>query len=169
MELSIEQSLNKDKEAFIEAINSCTPTLYKIGKNMVENDEDIGDAIQDTILTAYEKVNTLKDSKYFNTWVVRIFINKCNCILNKRKPNIALDDAYNIGCKDGSIKDLELKEAINKLKKDYKLVIILYYIMGFSIKEICSILNEKEGTIKSRLCRARNDLRDFYGVNKEDN
>lgn len=157
----------EDKELFIQSINQCTPRLYKMGKSILKNDEDIGDAIQDTILTAYEKLHTLKEEKFFDTWVVRIFINKCNYILKKSKKTINIEEVYNIGSKDEKIQNLELKEAINTLKEDYRIVITLYYIVGFSIKEICSILDEKEGTIKSRLCRARNVLRDFYDVNRE--
>ncbi|MEG1002846.1 MAG: sigma factor-like helix-turn-helix DNA-binding protein, partial [Clostridium sp.] len=68
--------------------------------------------------------------------------------------------------KDTDFKNLELKESINYLRKDYKIVITLYYIMGFSIKEISMTLNEKEGTVKSRLSRARNELRDYYSITK---
>lgn len=107
-------------EAFIKAMDTINTQLYKMGKTLLKNDEDIGDAIQETILTAYEKLPTLK-------------------------------------------------EAIQSLDEKYKIVISLYYIMGFSLKEICSILNEKEGTIKSRLCRGRNALRKFYNFNEEVN
>lgn len=156
-------------EAFIKAMNTINTQLYKMGKTLLKNDEDIGDAIQETILTAYEKLPTLKEDKYFNTWVTRIFINKCNLILNKKKSTINIEEAYFIGKKDKSLLDIELKEAIQSLDKKYKIVISLYYIMGFSLKEICSILNEKEGTIKSRLCRGRNALRKFYNFNEEVN
>lgn len=157
-----------DKEGFIENIKKCTPILYKMGKVILKNDEDIGDAIQETILTGYEKIKTLKDEKYFKTWIVRIFINKCNLMLKKKKKTISIDEVYDIGYKDKRIESLEIKEAVESLKEDYKVVITLYYIIGFSIKEICSILNEKEGTIKSRLCRGRNSLRSFFD-NREEN
>lgn len=167
MENLLYKAIQGDKESFIEAINKCTLQLYKMGKTILKNDEDIADVIQDTILTAYEKLNTLKEPKFFNTWVVRIFINKCNALLKKNKTIINIEDISHISSKDKNLRSLELKEAISDLKEDYRTVITLHYIMGFSIKEICSILDEKEGTIKSRLCRARNDLRYFYGINKE--
>ncbi|EGT3616991.1 sigma-70 family RNA polymerase sigma factor [Clostridium perfringens] len=167
MQWLIEKALEGDHEAFIEIINKSTKQMYGIGKSILKKDEDIGDAIQETIMIAYEKLHTLKEPKYFNTWLIRILINRCNYISNRNKKVISIEDINVVSSyKENGIRDLELKEAINELKEPYRVVITLYYIMGFSIKEISSILDEKEGTIKSKLSRARNDLRDFYGVNK---
>lgn len=162
----IEKALGGEQGAFIEIINGSTEQMYRIGKSILKNDEDVGDAMQETIMIAYERLHTLKEPKFFNTWLIRILINRCNYILNRNKKIISIDDINTISYKEKGIRNLELNEAINELKKDYRIVITLYYIMGFSVKEISAILDEKEGTIKSRLCRARNDLRDFYGVNK---
>ena len=152
MEILIYKAQRGDREAFIKAINSCTKQLYKMGKTMRLDDEDIGDAM----------INTLKEPKFFKTWVVRIFINKCNSILNSKKKIVLLDDfkAVEEVCEVSS--NEELQEAIEQLKKDYKTIINLYYIMGYSIREISYILEEKEGTVKSKLSRARNELRKIY-------
>lgn len=166
MQVLIEKALKGDHGAFIEIIEKSTGQLYKVGRAILKNDDDIGDALQETIMIAYEKLHTLKEPKYFNTWLVRILINRCNYIISKNRKVISLDDVNTLTYKDNGFKSLELNEAINELKEDYRIAITLYYIMGFSVKEICSILDEKEGTIKSRLCRARNDLREFYGVSK---
>ncbi|GAA0673430.1 MULTISPECIES: sigma-70 family RNA polymerase sigma factor [Clostridium] len=162
MEILIYKAQRGNREAFIKAINSCTKQLYKIGKSMRLNDEDIGDAMQETILTAYKKINTLKEPKFFKTWLVRIFINKCNSILNSNKKIVLLDDfkAVEEVCEVSSNEDLQ--DAIDQLKEDYKNVINLYYIMGYSIREISYILEEKEGTVKSKLSRARSELRKVY-------
>lgn len=168
MQNLIEKALNGDNEAFVEIINKSTEKMYGIGKSILKNDEDIGDAIQESIIIAYEKLHTLKEPKYFNTWLIRILINRCNYILRRNKKVISLEDINLVSSyKEKSIRNLELNEAINELKESYRIVITLYYIMGFNIKEISSILDEKEGTVKSKLSRARNDLREFYGINKE--
>lgn len=166
MQELIEKALGGEQEAFIEIINKSTGQMYRIGKSILKNDEDVGDAMQETIMIAYERLHTLKEPKFFNTWLIRILINRCNYILNRNKKIISIDDINAVSYKEKGIINLELNEAINQLKEDYRIVITLYYIMGFSVKEISAILDDKEGTIKSRLCRARNDLRDFYGVNK---
>ena len=165
----VEKAIHGDKEAFISAIDKCTPILYKLGYKLGMNDEDTGDAMQDTILAAYEKILTLKNPEYFKTWLIRIFINRCNSIRKKNKKIISIDnlkDTMSVNDRDHN-DNLELNEAINNLSYDYKTVIVLYYIMGFTIKEMCSILDKKEGTIKSQLSRARNELRKFYKVSEE--
>lgn len=163
MEILIYKAQRGDREAFIKAINSCTKQLYKMGKTMRLDDEDIGDAMQETILISYKKINTLKEPKFFKTWVVRIFINQCNSILNRKKKIVLLDDFKSIEKEtpDESSKE-DLKESIEQLKEDYRTIINLYYIMGYSIREISYILDEKEGTVKSKLSRARNELRKIY-------
>lgn len=163
----IERAKRGDSESFIEAITLCNSELYKIGKAMSLNDEDIGDLIQETILTAYKKINTLKKVDFFKTWLIRIFINKSNSLKKKNGKVIFMEDINAINLKEDFKGDnLHLRESINKLKKDSKEVIILFYIMGYSIKEISTILQLKEGSIKSRLSRARNDLRILYGVHE---
>jgi len=168
MEKLVIKAKKGDSEAFMEAINKCSNQLYKIGKTMMLSDEDVGDIIQETILVAYKKINTLKEPAYFKTWLIRIFMNKCNYLKKQNSKIIFIEDINSLN-KEGELgaTDLELREAINNLKNDNKEVIILFYIMGYSIKEISSILEVKEGTIKSRLCRARNDLRISYGIQEE--
>ena len=88
----VEKAIHGDKEAFISAIDKCTPILYKLGYKLGMNDEDTGDAMQDTILAAYEKIWTLKNPEYFKTWLIRIFINRCNSIRKKNKKIISIDN-----------------------------------------------------------------------------
>ena len=73
------------KDAFIREVRDAEAMLYHISKSILKNDSDCGDAVQETILKAYEKLPTLKKEKYFRTWITRILINECKGILRKRK------------------------------------------------------------------------------------
>lgn len=168
MENLVIKAQKGDSEAFIEVINKCTTQLYKIGKTMMLKDEDVGDIIQETILVAYKKINTLKEPAYFKTWLVKIFMNKCNYLKKQNGKIIFIEDINRLNSESElGTTNIELKEAISNLKNDNREVINLFYIMGYSIKEISLILEVKEGTIKSRLCRARNDLRVLYSIQEE--
>ena len=144
-------------------------TMYKTAKAILNNEEDIGDAIQETILSAYKSISNLKKSKYFKTWLTRILINKCNDILRANK-NIVFIDKYtkeefyeeNIDAR------LEFDECFEKLGSDYKLVLSLYYVDGFNTREISEILNENENTIKSRLSRGRKRFEIFLLNNNKE-
>ena len=72
------------KDVFIKEVRDAEAMLYHISKSILKNDSDCGDAVQETILKAYEKLPTLKKEKYFRTWITKILINECNGILRKR-------------------------------------------------------------------------------------
>lgn len=167
MELMIKRAQKGDKEAFIKLMEKYTQDMYKVAKFRLNSEEDIGDAIQETILSAYKNICMLKNTNYFKTWLIRILINKCNDIIANNKNIVYVEEYYESSIKDEISQDkfennIAFKEVLEKLSEAYRTVIVLYYVNGFNTREISEILNEKEGTIKSRLSRAREKLREFY-------
>ena len=162
----VKKAKRGDEEAFISLIKQYEQVLYKVASRMLSNNEDVADALQETIMLAYEKIHTLKNEGYFNTWICRILINKCNYILNKNKNVIVVDEILPQKLNNNDFLKVELEDALNSLNKDYKLAMILYYILGFSTKEISEFIKEPEGTIKSRLSRAKTILRENYFKNE---
>jgi RNA polymerase sigma-70 factor, ECF subfamily len=166
MELLIKQAQTGDKEAFIQAINEYMSQMYKVAKTRLKSEEDIGDAIQDTILSAYKGLSKLRQPCYFRTWIIKILINKCNDIVQRNlkfvEDDILIHDT-NISIMYNSFEEqLDFKEILDTLSTEYRTVITLYYINGFTTREIAEILKEKEGTIKSKLSRARQKLKSYY-------
>lgn len=132
----------------------------------MNNEEDVADAMQDAIISAYEKLNTLKNDEYFNTWICKILINKCNSLLNKKK-NISVMNEHLFPEKgNDEFQKIELEDALNSLNEVYRLALILYYIVGLNVKEISEFLKEPEGTIKARLSRSKSILRNNYYKNE---
>lgn len=168
MEINIlvKKAKRGDGEAFISLIKQYEQVLYKVASRMLSNDEDVADALQETIMLGYEKINTLKNERCFNTWICKILINKCNYILNKNKNVIVVDEILPQKLNNNDFLKIELEDALNSLNKDYKLAMILYYLVGLSTKEISEFIKEPEGTIKSRLSRAKTILRENYFNNE---
>ena len=108
----------------------------------------------------------LRSEEFFNTWICKILINKCNGILKRNKKVIYVEEVLPQEFNNHDFLEIELnielKDALNSLKKDYKFVMILYYIVGLSTKEIGEFISEPEGTVKSRLSRAKSILREKY-------
>lgn len=73
-----------DSDVFCRLMDMQTQSMYKIARSYLGNDEDAADAIQDTILSCYENLLSLKNNKYFQTWLTRILINKCKDMLHKK-------------------------------------------------------------------------------------
>jgi RNA polymerase sigma factor (sigma-70 family) len=162
----VKKAKKGDGEAFVSLVKQYEDVLYRTANRLLNNDEDVADAMQDAIISAYEKLHTLKNDEYFNTWICKILINKCNSLLNKNKNISVIDENLLLQKKDDEFQKIELKDALNSLNEVYKLALILYYIVGLNVKEISEFLKEPEGTIKSRLSRAKSILRHNYYSNE---
>ena len=73
----VKRAQRRDKEAFCKLINLHMKDMYRTAIAILANEEDVGDAMQDTILSCWEKIDTLKKAQYFKTWLTRILINHC--------------------------------------------------------------------------------------------
>ncbi|MEM5017326.1 sigma-70 family RNA polymerase sigma factor [Metabacillus indicus] len=158
----VKKAKKGDGEAFVLLVRQYEDVLYRTASRLLNNDEDVADAMQDTIISAYEKLHTLKNDEYFNTWICKILINRCNSLLKKNKGAAVFHDHLLPAEKNDGYGKLELEDALNSLNEVYRLALILYYIVGLNVKEISEFLKEPEGTIKSRLSRAKSILRTTY-------
>lgn len=70
-----------NKEAFINLIEENLISMYRVAKGILLSQEDIDDAIQNTILLSYKNINTLKKNEFFKTWLIRILINAIKFII----------------------------------------------------------------------------------------
>ncbi|MGL6184239.1 MAG: sigma-70 family RNA polymerase sigma factor [Clostridium chrysemydis] len=154
-----------DKDSFSKLIKENKLNLYKVSKGILKRECDIEDAIQNTIINAYENIENLREEKYFKTWLIRILINECKKILIKSKDIISLEEIQEISnkCTDDSYENLDLKDAIEKLPKETKEIILLYYFEDMKQKDIAKILNLKDSTVRTRLLRGKKKLADLMG------
>ena len=131
------------KEALGELILSSERQLYATAKTILSDDQDCADAIQESIVKAFSKIDTLKKDRYAKTWLMRILINEC----------------YNIARRINVNEYSELYRAVNELKEELRIPVILYYMEEFNIREIAQILEISEGAVQKRLVRARKTLK----------
>lgn len=156
----IKKAKRQDADAFTELMQFYMKDLYRVALAILMNDEDAADAIQDTILTCWEKLNMLKEEKYFKSWMTRILINKCYDIRRKALRVVNLE-----ACEEPIAEDeynLEYKEALSCLNEKYRSVMTLFYGEGYRIEEISAILEIPVSTVKTRLRRGREKLARYY-------
>ena len=161
LERLVHKAKRKDPDAFTTLMNAYMQHLYKTASAILMNDEDSADAIQETIITCWEKLGTLKENQYFKTWVTKILINECYSLIRGRKGVIYVDEIPEIP-DDREESDLVWKEALAVLSEDYRLVVVLYYVQGFQTKEIARLLGISDEAVRTRLSRAREQLRKYY-------
>jgi len=145
--------------AFSRLIEEELTYMYRISKSILQREADVEDAVQETVIKAWTQLRTLKDDRYFKTWLIRILINQCNEILRKQKRIVLTDeDISSFEEFIDSDERVALKDAINRLDNELRTVIILCYFEDLSYSEISYVLGIPEGTVKSRLSRAKNKL-----------
>ena len=144
----------------MELIRIHTASMYKVAKAILKNDDDVADAMQETILTCWEKIGTLKKEEYFKTWLTRILINECNYMIRSRKDQVSYEDYYDTRTMAQEEDYSEVFEVVMGLEDNYRVPFVLFYVEGFSVKEICQILKLSQGTVKTRLYRSRKLLKE---------
>lgn len=155
-------NINKNeisKEEFVALVEEYKLSLYRFAKSILKNDIEVEDAISESILKAYKNKNRLKNKESFKSWMMRIVSNECYDLI-KRKSRFDLRDnleTLNLVHIDKEYSDL--REIIDDLNEEFSSVLVLFYYEDMSIKEISKVLEISEGTVKSRLSRAKSKLK----------
>lgn len=158
-----------DKEAFVHLIQENKMSLYRVAKGILQNEADIEDVIQITILKAYENIRKLKVSEYFKTWITRILINECTTVLRGRKKVVPMENNINdLATTEDTYTNVDLYHAVHSLREKLRIVTILFYYEDLSTKEIANVLALPEGTVRSRLSKARLKLQKKLNIQEKE-
>ena len=152
-----------DKPAFDEVIRLCVPDMFRIAMSILKNKDDADDAVCETVVKAYENIRKLNNCSFFKTWIIRMLINQANDIYRSRSKVIYLHDISDEPQYENSY-DFEsevIASAVAGLSLELRIVITLYYFQDMRIKEIASVLEIPQGTVKWRLSRAKEKLKEI--------
>lgn len=158
-DVSLAQSGNK--EAFVRLIHGSEQTMYRMAKSMIRTEEAIADVIQETILKAYGSITSLKEPRYFKTWLIRILMNECYRMMQHSNRNIVIADPRDAAEDRNAtqfFESMDIQDALGHLKSELRVIVNLYYFEDVSVKDIASLLDIPAGTVKSRLSTARKQL-----------
>ena len=147
-----------DEAAFDELYHLTVRQLFKTMYTYLMTREDVEDAVQEAYLRLYQVRRRLDDTRSVPVYLRTIAINCARRKLRRQHPltpPIEDDDPL-----DTEVMERSVREALEKLSPDDRLVLGLFYGDQASLQEICTMTGEKEGTIKSRLSRARDKLRE---------
>ena len=149
------QAQRRDKDAFVTLIGLYRESMYQIAYAILKNNEDAADAMQDTILICWEKIDTLRHARYFKTWMTRILINRSTDLNEGTFSSISPDPAAR----------MEWQEMMQQLTDNQRIVVELYYAQQFKIHEIADILDITPSAVKNRLHTARKVLKQYISSN----
>ncbi|MBE5791725.1 MAG: sigma-70 family RNA polymerase sigma factor [Clostridiales bacterium] len=174
-------ALDGDSRAFEILMEKHEAKMYAVALRMCKNREDAQDCLQDAMLRIYKALPSFKGQSSFSTWAYRITMNTCLDDLRRKKVRQAqsLDQMLEIGWSpvdennstERHIENSELKrnlsKAIQTLPEEMRAAVVLRDVQGFSYEEIASILSTNVGTVKSRISRGREKLREILSKNQE--
>lgn len=151
-----------DTAAFVALMEAQKQSFYKIARSFLCRDEDVADAVQETVLTCFEKLGQLRQPDYFRTWATRILINVCRDMLRARRRVMPVETVPERAEPDPGQANAEFLALLDSIDEKYRTVLLLYYGEGFSVREISTLLSLKEETVKTRLKRGRGAVRLAY-------
>ncbi|PWW20010.1 RNA polymerase sigma (SigW) subunit [Cytobacillus oceanisediminis] len=173
----IKQVLKGDQDAYADVVEIYKDKVFQICYRMLGNRHEAEDIAQEAFLRAYVNISSFNIELKFSTWLYRIATNLCIDRIRKKKPDYYLDaevagtDGLNMYSQIASdtrlpeddVESLELQETIqreiSKLPEKYRSVIVLKYIEELSLNEISETLDLPLGTVKTRIHRGREALR----------
>ena len=150
-----------DKDFFVKEIEAHSGMLYRVAYTILRNDDACKDALQDTALKAWEKRRTLKELRYFRTWITRILINTCYDTQRKRRRMVSIEDVPE---PQVAAPDISLAMALQSLPEKLRLPLVLYYSEGLTYAEIAQTLRLPMATVRGRIHRAKGQLRKELGA-----
>ena len=150
------------KDEFCGRVLEAESSLYRVAISILRSDQDCADAMQEGILKAWLKLGSLKDERYFKSWLTRIVINECYQIIRKNRHMAGWNESFEDAAELASVEnnDAPALEALRTLDEKYRLPLVLQVIEGYSTREIGNILGIPASTARVRLYRGKALMRE---------
>lgn len=149
-----------DERSFTDAVNQHRDLLYRVSYTVLHNSEDCADALQDALMKAWQRLDTLRDDSRFRSGMTRIVINCSRDILRKRKVRFT---ELTEDIPAPQVEDARLDDTLRRLDERLRLPLTLHYMEGLSVEEIADVLRLPQGTVKNRMYRGRQKLAELLG------
>lgn len=186
----IKKAQKGDVSAFEQIITRYRSVVYSVSYRYAENQDDASDMAQEIFLKMFRTINSFQFKSRLSTWIYRVATNTCLDLLKKRRNSFSESAySYDVGYEDSDgnqnfaevedtrfmpdkkAEEAETKDVINRaigrLPDDYRTAVILRDIRGLSYEEIADITDCSVGTVKSRISRARKNLREILSEDRE--
>ena len=178
-EFSLAALQSGDRAEFARLVDAYSGPIYRLALKMLNDSQDAEDVLQETFIKAYRALQTFEGRSSLSTWLYRIAVNEALMHLRQRKPDqVSIDAGHETeegerepvqivdwrALPEEELLSLETRQvldrAIQRLPATLRSVFLLRDIEGLSVRETAEALNVSESVVKTRLLRARLNLRD---------
>lgn len=182
-EVSLEKLKKGDRNEFARLVDHSAGSIHRLALNMLGNEQDAEDVLQNTFLKALQSLPGFEGRSSLTTWLYRIAVNEALMLVRRRKPEVQITEEAGEEAEDlplpVQLKDwcclpeadflsAEAKNALDRaiaaLPEKLRVVFLLRDIEGLTIRETCETLSLSETAVKTRLLRARLQLREQLSV-----
>lgn len=157
--------VGKDKRLirFYELIVEMQDDMFHFAYSILKNVSQCEDAVSSAIIKAHNNLHQLRNEKVFRSWLLKIVRNECYALIKSQRRLSVLDEAVIESESRDLEREIDVRQAVMKLAPFHRETVILYYGCDYSVSEISSIMDVPAGTVKSRLSRARTELKNMLG------
>ena len=152
------------EQALCNAMEAHGAAVYRLALCRMQNPADAEDVYQDVFLQLLDQPDRDWDSEHMKAWLLRTTVNRCADLhrFRLRRPVLALEDIPELA-RPGNDRAEELWDAVARLPEKLRTAVHLYYAEGYSTEEIAALLEVPAATVRTRLHRARHQLKDLLG------
>ncbi|MGG4342184.1 sigma-70 family RNA polymerase sigma factor [Paenibacillus lautus] len=151
-----------EEETFFKILSNEQRKLYSIAFSYMRNEADALEIVQEASCKAWMKRKKLKDEQALAPWLIRITINCCMDELRRKKRVFPVDSLKEEAAQEMQSNDrIDLEQALDRMKKKYRHVVMLKYYQDMTTAEIAKVLKKPEGTIKTWLREGLKQLRKY--------
>ena len=154
-----------DKQTFADQVMAKEQMLYRVARSMLARDEDCKDALQEAVTRAWAARHTLKEDRFFVTWLTRILINVCKAVRAKQGKYLLFSAVQAEAVP--YVPQSSIRDMLSSLPEKQRLPVVLHYMEGYSLKEVAAMLRIPQSTLRGRLYQARRALKLSLDENEE--
>lgn len=154
-------SMDWTQEEFSAAVTQHSRAMYRAARSVLDSDADAEDAVAQAVLQAWQSLDRLRDKNAARPWLIKIAVNCAHAQRRRQGKMVCLDElprepaAPEAPCYDG------LWEAVCALPPERRAAVVLFYYEDMPVDQIARCLGVPQGTVKSRLSRARKQLKEM--------
>ena len=150
--------MNSDVQ-FTEYVNAHMDTIFRVAYNYLKNHTEADDITQNVLIKLYRADKAFESDAHIKHWLIRVTINECKRALLSPWRHCEPIDDYAATLSFEAPEESELFEQVMGLPAKYRVTILLYYFEGYSTEEIAGLMNLPNATVRTRLKRAREKLK----------
>lgn len=156
------------EEFLRRAMETYGDTVYRLSLCRLQNPADAEDVYQDVFLRLLDQGAEDWDSQRLKAWLIRVTLNRCADVgrFRLRRPSLPLSEIPDIP--QPTDEAAELWEAVARLPAKLRIAVHLHYAEGYTTEEVSAMLNVPAATVRTRLHRARKQLKDLLGGNEDE-